>query len=353
MKLLILACFVFSTTCCANISHKIIKNYQDKLYTLPINKQEHFSIRMYILTGDSSYVTPIVSYVHFLSLRYQAALSALGNPVLIANEERKLLEIDDVYTIKRKRYNQHIAQFKGMGFYINLLVIINKVASYHLEDTPLFPNIQLAIKAIKMQRNAFKQFILDEKNIKIYGAQLINYVFYLKDLGILDVKSDYTKAFKSVFSDENDSKLSRVDYEAKIYGMTHFITAASHYYKNPVNYSDYAWIVDYFETNIDEIIRRTENDVIAEVGVCLMLVHRPNEGAIKKIKSHLIKEYDPDHVLVKNKINNVDFIYGEHRNILTIMIFKWSQDVMDDPLLYDRLNEHLLLGINSTLKISL
>lgn len=352
--LFILACFVLNTACYANtISRLVAKNYQDRLYTLPIYKQEHFAARMYLLMEDERYINPIIVYSHFLSLRYRVALSKLNDAALIANEGRELLSVTERDTAKRKRYNKRIAKFGSMGFYINLLVILNKVYSYHLEGTPLFPDTLLAIDAIKAQRAQFEHFILDKENIRIYGAQLINYVFYLYDLGVLDLRSNYTSNFKQYFSDNQDRTLSTVDYESKIYGMTHFITAASRYYKNPVEYKEYSWIIDYFENNVDQIIARTENDVIAEVGVCLLLVNKKNTPAAQKIKSYISTTYDAHYKLVKNKANDVDFTYGEHRNILAIMLLSLPQKAFGNPIIHQRLNALLLQGINSTLKVNL
>ncbi len=353
LRIILTICVSFSKNAYCQNSVEIIKNYQKKFYNLPLIKQEHFSVRMYLLTGDINYITPVVSYTYFLSQRYQKALTALDHPDMIALEERTLLSVDHTNTEKRKRYNRYIARFKGMGFYLNLLIITNKVFSYHLEHTALFPQTARAIDALKIQKNAFKAFILNKKSIRIYGAQLINYVFYLRDLSIIDLINPYTQGFRDMFPDAQDAKLSSVDYESKIYGMTHFITAASHYYKNQVSYQDYAWIIDYFEEHIDQIIARTENDVIAEVGLCLLLVAHERSQTLEKIKKHLNTAFDPEHALIKSKSNDVGFIYGEHRNILAIMIFNWKYSIGKDPSIYATLTTHLHQGIESTLNASL
>lgn len=353
LRILLIICFVFAKKAYCENSMEIVKNYQKKFYTLPLIKQEHFSVRMYLLTGDTNYITPVVSYTYFLGQRYQRALMMLDHSDMIALEERMLLSVDQTNTQKRKRYNRYIAQFKGMGFYLNLLIITNKVFSYHLENTFLFPQTGRAIQALKIQKTAFKDFILNNTSIRIYGAQLINYVFYLRDLGIIDLVKPYTERFIHLFPKEQDSHLSAVDYESKIYGMTHFITAASHYYKNQVSYQDYGWIIDYFEHHIDQIIARTENDVIAEVGVCLLLVNHDHSQAIEKIKKHLNTAFDSEHALIKSKSNDVDFIYGEHRNILAIMIYNWKNNIGKDPSIYATLNTQLLQGAESILKASL
>ncbi|PJD92894.1 MAG: hypothetical protein CK424_04825 [Legionella sp.] len=353
LRVLCLIGILFAKEGCCENTNAIVKNYQENFYKLPLLKQEHFSVRMYLLTGDTHYITPIVSYSYFLSQRYQRVLAMLDHPRLIAAEENTLLSLNKKSTKKRKRYNQYIARFSGMSFYLNLLIITNKAFSYHLENTPLFPDTARAVRALKRQKKAFKAFILNETSIKVYSAQLINYVVYLHDLGIIDLIKPYTEQFRAIFPDTQDDALSTIDYESKIYGLTHFITAASRYYKNLVSYQDYRWIIDYFENNIDQIIARTENDVIAEVGVCLLLVAHDHSVALEKIKRHLNKEFDSKHALIKSKSNNTDFIYGEHRNILTLMIFNWKKHIGNDPFIDTELNKVLHNGIDSTLKTSL
>ena len=63
--------FLFSSLCNASIGDQILKEYQSKFYTLPITRQEHFSMRMYALTGNEEYLNPIINYIYILSNRYK------------------------------------------------------------------------------------------------------------------------------------------------------------------------------------------------------------------------------------------------------------------------------------------
>lgn len=207
-----------------------------------------------------------------------------------------------------------------------------------MENTSLFPQTNTAIDVLKTQIARLEEFILDEENIKIYGAQLVNYVYYLHDLHIIDLRKSYTKLFQQTFPDEMDSQLSELEYEAKIYGMTHFITAASHYYQNSVRDEAFLWISEYFERNMQQIIERAENDVIAEVGVCLLLLNKKDSPAIKKIREHLETVYNAQHQMIPTRMSSVDFIFGEHRNILTVMLFKWPEKLMDGPFFTEELS---------------
>lgn len=332
MKYLVIF-LLFCFSCAqANIGDNILKHYQHRLYKLPFIQQEHFSLRMYTITGDERYLNPVVIYLYFLSSKFRALNNILGNEELIEDENKRLLLINEFDTDKKKLRIKKIEQSNGIAFYMNFLILVRKIYFYKLEKTPLFANIDLANRFLKVRENTFEQFILDEENIVLYGAQLVNYVYYLLDLGIVDLRTPYTKKFKQAFPDKKDSQLSALDYAAKIYGMTHFIIAASNYYqKNPEDPS-LNWITHYFEEHIDEIIKRTENDVIAEVGVCLMLANRNHSLAVKKIKSYLKKAYDEKHGMIPSKEQSFDLAQGEHRNILTIMLFKWPIKLTPIPV---------------------
>ncbi|WP_454783078.1 DUF3541 domain-containing protein [Legionella sp. WA2022007384] len=218
-----------------------------------------------------------------------------------------------------------------------MLETTNKIFSYHLENTSLFPQTNTVIDILKTQIPRLEAFIVNEENIRIYGAQLVNYVYYLHDLNIIDLRKSYTKLFQQTFPDYMDSQLSELEYEAKLYGMTYFVTAASHYYQNSVNDESFLWISDYFERNMQQIIERSENDVIAEIGVCLLLLNKKDSPVIKKIRDHLETVYNTQHQMIPARTNSVDFIFGEHRNTLTVMLYKWPEKLMDGPFFTEEL----------------
>ncbi|QSA20910.1 DUF3541 domain-containing protein, partial [Vibrio furnissii] len=52
-------------------------------------------------------------------------------------------------------------------------------------------------------------------------------------------------------------------YGNKLYGMTHIIFADSQYYQHTVSEKQYQWIYDYYRANIDTILQRAKEDIIA------------------------------------------------------------------------------------------
>jgi hypothetical protein len=340
MKLLILSLFFFSSFTYANIGDEILANYKSKLYRLPLVQQEHFSSRMYTITGNKHYLNPIVLYLFVLSAKFKSLVPNLNNELMIQDENKKLLFINDLDTEKKKIRIRKIS--------LNFLVVIKKIYFYQLEKTALFPNIQNGKSYLQAHISDLEQFLLDKENIMIYGAQLINYVYYLYDLDIVDLRECFVDEFKKTFPNSEDSKLSTLDYTSKIYTMTHFIIAASNYYQQKPNEQSFNWIIDYFENNIDEIISRTENDIIVEVGVSFMLVNKENSPAVNKIKAYLSNAYSAKYKMLpsKDEAFKYDLVRGEHRNILAIMLFKWPKKLtpITSETLMDMLSRDFVLN---------
>lgn len=336
--LLIFITLLSNCLCYGSMSDLILKKYKANLYQLPLVKQEHFAVRMYRITGSTKYINPVIAYIYFLSFEYRSLVSKFNHPDRTLRMALHLLRDNVKPTEKYQLRAKKIAQYGDLYFYLSLLELMNKVFSYNLENTPLFPHTDVVLDELRSQSTRLRAFILDETNIKIDAAQLINYVYYLNDLGILDLRESYTRQFQHTFPDDIDRQLTKLDYEAKIYGMTHFITAASHYYQNTLDEKSFRWISDYFERNIEQILRRTENDVIAEVGVCLMVLNKQDSPAVEKIKQYLEKKYNHESHMIPTLSNSLDFVDGEHRNILTVMLFKWPKKLKPGPNFTEKLS---------------
>jgi hypothetical protein len=152
-------------SCQANMGGQILKKYQSKsiLFLLCIKSTSHVAIRMYTLTGNEEYLNPIVNYLYLMGERYQYLYSNLQNYLLIVIENKRRLSMADGYSEKTKRRIEGSLKFPKIAYYLQQLILTNKIYFYHVQDTPF----------LKSKKNDFKQFILDQENIQIYGAQLV------------------------------------------------------------------------------------------------------------------------------------------------------------------------------------
>ena len=162
MRFLIILLCLSNTLCYASVGEMILKNYQSRIYALPVVKQEHFALRMYALTGNSEYLNPIINYLYLLSGRYKYLMDNVKNDTVIDNENKRLLTFNDQDTEKTKERIRKSRNFPRIAYYLNLLILTNKIYQYHLQETPLFPDTAAAINFLKTQENELKNFILDE-----------------------------------------------------------------------------------------------------------------------------------------------------------------------------------------------
>jgi hypothetical protein len=181
-----------------------------------------------------------------------------------------------------------------------------------------------------IRRYDFVRYVTDETMVKAWAAQLANQVFWLRQLGEQDVVDVFIKTFRNVYPDANDAGLSKQQYGNKIYGLTHIIFAASGYYRYKINEQDYQWIFDYYRHNIDNIIARAKEDVIAEVGISFLLAGLDDDPVVLKTRKVIQKAFNKKYGLVPSITGEVDLKKGEHRNVLAIMLLDWK-GVNDAP----------------------
>ena len=169
----------------------------------------------------------------------------------------------------------------------------------------------------------FYKAFADRDMIRAWGAQLANQVYWLKNLGVADYRSDFRRAVKVTYPDHMDSELSKKQFENKIYTLTHIIIGASEYFRNKVDYSEYRDIIEYFKSNTHVILDRCKEDVIIEVGLSLLLVDE-NIPQIEEIRSHILSKVDVKKRMILSENGKSKFAQGEHRNIIAVLLLDWK-----------------------------
>ena len=167
--------------------------------------------------------------------------------------------------------------------------------------------------------------------IKSWAAQLINYVYWAKQLGVGDYLASYKQAFIEVYPNDKDDELNKKQFRNKLYGMTHFIFAASEYYQHEVDAKEFAWILTYFEDNIDRILKDATDDIIAEVGISFHLAGKSDNKVVPLTQTHIVEAYDPQEQFILSPMGNPDMVMGEHRNVLAMMLLDWPKQLHQGP----------------------
>ncbi|WP_192891886.1 DUF3541 domain-containing protein [Vibrio bathopelagicus] len=295
--------------------------YESQLYTLPAFKEGHYGLRMYRQTLDDKYSAAVWSDM----ARVSSKLSRLSNDVqtmeqIVLYSEKRVASYvgdDDERSVRRYNITKHMPEYLYLG--VDLLGSMARANEYGLEHKN-----DAKLREI-IRRYDFSRYVTNEDMIKAWAAQLANQVYWLRQLGEQDVVDEFVDTFKKAYPDDKDKKLSSQQYGNKIYGMTHVIFGDSEYYQHQVSEQEHQWIYDYFRENIDTILLRAKEDVIAEVGLTFLLAGLEDDPVVEKTRLAIQASIDEKYGMIPSITGDFDLEYGEHRNVLAIMLLDWQQ----------------------------
>ncbi|UJF20766.1 DUF3541 domain-containing protein [Shewanella sp. OMA3-2] len=308
------------------IYQQIKTNFEANLYTLPPRVQGHYAIRQYRMTGDTKYANG--SLIDLLTIAEAQAYFAcnLDKPNFIKLESA--LAGDQLGNKSRGMARKAaIVPYPKFMLFTDLLRFSSRIDEFGFTG----PCHNLLLDTLKA--HDFAPAFTDKKMIESWAAQLINYVFWAKQVGVGDYYQAYKTAFINTYPDSKDASLSKAQYKNKIYGMTHFIFAASGYYQNQVDPKEFKWILDYFEKNLDKIIADTTEDIITEVGISFLITGHKNHPVTQKVKQYIIAAYNPETQMIPSPSGVSDLSSGEHRNVLAMMLLDWPETLHPGPYL--------------------
>ncbi|MCG9630545.1 MULTISPECIES: DUF3541 domain-containing protein [Vibrio] len=303
-------------------SADIIRNtYESQLYTLPAFKEGHYGVRMFRQTQDEKYAAAVWSDM----ARVASKLSRLSNDVytqeqIVLYSEKRIasyVDEDDERSVRRYNITKHMPEYLFLG--VDLLGSMARANEYGLEHQ----NDDKLREIIR--RYDFSKYATNEEMVKAWAAQLANQVYWLRQLGEQDVVNEFVETFKSAYPDSQDKQLSTQQFGNKIYGMTHIIFGDSEYYQHQVSEKEHQWIYDYFRENIDTILLRAKEDVIAEVGLTFLLAGLEDDPVVEKTRLAIQASIDKQQGMIPSITGDFDLEYGEHRNVLAIMLLDWQQ----------------------------
>lgn len=298
----------------------IRSTYERSLYTLPAFKSGHYGLRMYRQTLDNKYAASVWSDMARVASRLNMITSEIHTADQIESYSQKRIvdyrDETDERTELRYQATKAMPEYLYLG--VGLLGSMARANEYglkHREDKKLRDIIR---------RYDFAKYVTNENMVKAWAAQLANQVYWLRQLGEQDVVEQFITTFKKVYPDSGDSGLSEQQFGNKIYGLTHIIFAASSYYQHPIDEGNYQWIYDYYRDNIDIIITRAKEDVIAEVGINFLLAGLDDDPVVLKTRKVIQQAINRESGLVPSVKGGVDLKKGEHRNVLAIMLLDWK-----------------------------
>ncbi|MGV2986249.1 DUF3541 domain-containing protein [Vibrio sp. E150_011] len=298
----------------------IKRTYESQLYTLSVYKQGHYGLRMYRQTQDPKYATVVQNDMTNVVSRLNVLSAEINtNKAIRAYSTERL---NDYKKSKDERSQRRYSATKSDPdyFYMGLDLLrymarLNEYGLQHQDDKKL--------RAL-LRRYDFKSALTDPTMIKAWAAQLANQAYWLKQIGEKDFTKEFIQAFQETYPKGEDYRLNEQQFNNKLYGMTHIILADSQYYQRTVSESEHQWIFDYFRKNIDDIIAHTKEDVIAEVGLSFLLAGLDDDPVVQKTRLAISKAIHKEKGMIPSASGDFDFAYGEHRNVLAIMLLSWQ-----------------------------
>ena len=302
-------------------SAQLIKDtYESQLYTLPAFREGHFGLRMYRQTLNDKYLPAVWTDMAQVANRLNHFANEVTAPeqVFLYSEARLATYHDKEDERSQRRYTvtKHQPEYLYLG--IDLIGAMARADEYGLKHKQ-----DKTLRGV-LRRYDFARYATDPEMIEAWAAQLANQVYWLRQLGEQDVVNAFTDAFRTTYPDNQDKKLSPQQYSNKIYGMTHIILGDSQYYQKQVNEADHQWIYDYFRDNIDTIILRSKEDVIAEVGISFLLAGLDSDPVVEKTRQAIQSAINTQQGMIPSVEGDYDLKYGEHRNVLAIMLLDWQ-----------------------------
>ena len=319
----------------ARIAAEIRRTYQNPHLELTRRSESHFAVRMYRATGDTSGLTSIAHDASVGIDKFLELVENLDSPAYIDRVTRASLAARSERTEVHRRRRSMFSNRKPFLFHLRVLFATRKIHEYGLHQGALRKPYEQAFEYLR--RVDFRSFLLDPDVISVYAPQSTNCVYWLKQMNVIDLERDYTTAFQSIVMAEDDERSERFDYQNKLYGMTHFIIADSHYYQRLVSEQKYCWILDYFDTNIAQILSWAKPDVVAEVGLCFRLCGLHDHRVVGLVKERLAQAFDEDHGIIPSAVSEVDFDSSEHRNAVAYLVFFPWEELREGPWLDDRM----------------
>lgn len=307
-------------------------NYESGLDTLPLSLQRHYAQRIYRVTGDETFIPYQKRHAVYLVESFKRDVDGISSqPDYVLMRDRQITEKRTLRTERQRQRALLFNRYPGMLFNTDLVFRLVQLDYYGLLND--LPADQVNLLKHNLKDADFKSFLLDEAAIRHYAAQAANQVWFLYQLGIIDLRQDFERRFQEVYPLSEDHLLSRSEFHNKIYGLTHIVIAASRYYQDELPQDAFAWITDYFIDQLPPLLEITTEDILAEVGISLALTGQLDHPAVEQIRERLISAYDPISRMIPSPTGGTDFAQGEHRNVLAVMLLIWPEQLFQGPRL--------------------
>lgn len=305
-------------------------NYESGLETLSMSLQRHYAQRLYRVTGDETFLPYQQRHAaHLVRLFNRDVTGLRSNADYVTMQDRFMTEQRSMRTERQRQRAILFSRYPSMLYNTDLAFRLVQLDYYGLLSQ--LPENEVDLLKQVLNEADFESFLLDEAAIRHYAAQAANQVWFLYQLGVVDLREAFMQRFQEIYPLSGDALLSRSEFHNKIYGLTHIVIAASRYYQDHLPEDSFAWITDYFIEQLPILLETTTEDILAEVGISLALTGQLDHPAVEQIRQRLVAAYDPVSRMIPSPTGRTDFAQGEHRNVLAVMLLIWPERLFIGP----------------------
>jgi len=298
----------------SEVAQKITRTFESQLFSFNLKYQAHFATRMWRISGEECYCSPIFFDFQLKTLRMAKAISGWEQKSSREKIEVEMLERWKPTPGRGIQKKEMYQRNPGLYFYTRLIHYLFLLKSFGLEKEPLSELYSHGTRHLQ-EVDLFK-LVTQPDFIRFDPSIAVNTVYYLQNLGVADLEPKFKPFFIQFWQGEKTKEEDA--FKSKIYGFTHLIIAASYFYQRFVSADDFGWVLKFFENNFDEIIRHTNPDIVGEIGLCFRLAKKPSQ-AEKEAKKHLISKFNPRLGYIPWE-GEKRMEKAEHRNIIAIIL---------------------------------
>jgi hypothetical protein len=180
-----------------DIGTEIRDNYESSLSGLPLSERQHFSLRMYRITGDERYLPAIRADARRDARALRRDIDNLQTPGYALDQAADIVSRYPDDTEKSRLRKKLLAKSGEIAFAKSLLYDVYQARDLGLIGQPPLEDITPAMAYL--QQIDWRGFWLAPETMRIYTAQSANQIYYLYHLGIVDLRAQLDEAFREHF----------------------------------------------------------------------------------------------------------------------------------------------------------
>lgn len=310
------------------VANQIKATFESNMLSLPSKTRYHWASRLWRITGDKFYILANFEYFQELTIKYMPIVDILDNEEEVKRTADEVLQKYNSNSEKKQNRFEVYKKNPRLLFEINLIRYLFLIKMLGFTAYPEFESYIKKGNQYLSESDPASLFLSNE-NLANNPSAAANSIYYLQYLGVGDFEQELFSKFKSFWM--NRATSGELEFKNKIYGLTHIIIAASYFYQRFLPAERFDWITGFFEENLDEILARTNADIIAEVGIGFWLTGQTERQAFSKIQDFIAKRFDPKLGSVGREDGKNSLEKLEHRNVLAYMLLTAPKNLYEGP----------------------